>query len=102
MLKNIQNIQTKLNDFLNKNLKILLCPLECIILHYMMEIVTQKQYSSISIQDVYNIVDVYSCSFCENNSDEHKNCLCCKHFNKKKSVIITSKINNMQLYLLKN
>jgi hypothetical protein len=100
ILENIQNIQVKLKDFLNKNIKILLCPLECIILHYMMEIVTQKQYSSISIQDVYNIVDVYSCSFRENNSDEHKNCLCSKHFNNKKSVINTSKIDNMHLYLL--
>jgi len=100
IFENIQNIQIKLKDFLNKNIQILLCPLECIILYYMMEIVNQKQYSNISIQDVYNIIDIYSCSFCQNNSHEHSNCLCCKHFNNKKHVIITSKINNMQLYLL--
>jgi hypothetical protein len=102
IFENIKNIQTKLKDLLIKNIKICLCPLECIILYYMIQIVNQKQFSDITIQDLYNIIDIYSCSFCEEFFSQHTHCLCCNHFYKKKTFIHTSKIDNMQLYLFKH
>jgi len=102
IFENIKNIQIKLKNFLIKDVKILLCPLECIILYYMIEIVNQKQFSDITIQDLYNIIDIYSCSFCEENSSQHTYCLCCNHFYSKKTFIPTKKISNMQLYLFKH
>lgn len=102
IFENIKNIQIKLKDFLIRDVKILLCPLECIILHYMIEIVNQKQFSDITIQDIYNIIDIYSCSFCEENFSQHTHCLCCNHFDLKKTFIPTKKIANMQLYLFKH
>lgn len=99
IFENIKNIQIKLKDFLIKDIKILLCPLECIILYYMIEIVNQRQFSDITIQDIYNIIDIYSCSFCEENRCQHTHCLCSNHFNIKKKFIHTSKTQNMQLYL---
>jgi hypothetical protein len=102
ILSNIQNIQLKLKNFLKEILKISLCPLECIILYYIMEITEQKKYSNISIQDLYNIIDTYSCSFCQDNLEQHTNCLCSRHFNLNKRFIPTLKIENIQQYLFKH
>jgi len=98
--ENIKNIQIKLKAFLCNNNKILLCPLECIILHYMFQIVNQKEYSNITIQDLYNIIDIYRDSFNEKMIDSHNQCLCNKYFHLKKTHIKTQKINSMNFYLL--
>ena len=100
--ENITNIQNKLKIFLNNDKQMQLCPLECIILHYIIEIVENKQYSNISIQDLYNIIDIYNNSYSSEYKNCHTNCLCNKHFNTIKNVIPTKKINNMKLYLLKH
>ena len=72
--KNIINLQQKINDIINgKNIK--LCPYESIILHYMIQITDQGIYSQISINDLYNITDIYLNSY-TNNLDGHKKCLC--------------------------
>jgi hypothetical protein len=74
----IIHIQDKLRIFLKDNNELVLCPLECIILYFMIEIVENKKYSSITIGDIYDIIDVYHKGF-ENIFLGHDNCLCKKH-----------------------
>lgn len=76
-----------------------MCPLECIILYYMISIKTEGIYSEISINELYNIIDIYNKTFTV-DLPGHTNCNCRKHF-KKTSVICDSKrIEDMQRYLL--
>ena len=66
------------------------CPLECVILHYMIETVTSGRYTMFHISELYNIVDIYSKSFDKTKATDHVNCLCNKCFTSD----ITLKINN--------
>ena len=66
------------------------CPLECVILHYMIECNTRGRYTKFHISELYNIVDIYSKSFDQNKATEHVNCLCNKCFTSN----ISLKINN--------
>jgi hypothetical protein len=55
------------------------CPLECVVLYYMMECVEQGTYQAITINDVYNIVDTYRHAF-DSTSRGHDHCDCKSHF----------------------
>lgn len=79
----------------------LLCPLECIMLNYMIQIIHQKDKSDININDIYNIIDIYNDSF-NNDTEHHENCLCKKYFNKKCIEKKNKKIDNMKQYLIKH
>ena len=97
----IKSLQTKIEHLLN-NRQIFLCPLECILLNYMIEIVDQKKYSNINIIDIYDIIDIYSSSF-DVNDIGHDKCLCKEKFNiTKEKINKNKKIDNMKLYILKH
>lgn len=74
---NMRHIQNKLKNL--NNIPIL-CPFECIIMYYMLEIKQNGRYTTININDIYNIVDVYNNSF-DSSLIGHDNCLCKKCFN---------------------
>lgn len=94
------NLKVKLKKLVNTNEQLILCPLECIILDYMIEICTNKQYSKFNIVDIYDIIDVYNSAFNDFIMDQHKNCLCQKYFNKCNFQVTNKKIDSMKLYLL--
>jgi competence CoiA-like predicted nuclease len=96
-------LKSKITNLLKNKTQIILCPIECIILNYMILIVHEKAKSNINIVDIYDIIDLYSNSFINDNTDVHENCLCKKHFNKSKvQEVKNKKIDNMKLYLLKH
>ena len=66
------------------------CPLECVIMHYMIETITSGRYTMFHISELYNIVDIYSKSFDKTKATDHINCLCNKCFTSD----ITLKPNN--------
>lgn len=55
------------------------CPLECVVLYYMMECVEEGTYQAITINDVYNIIDTYRHAF-DTSSSGHSDCKCNEHF----------------------
>lgn len=93
-------VKDKIKDFLKSHNTFILCPLECIMLNYMIQIIHQKEKSDININDIYNIIDIYNDSF--NNDNGHENCLCKKYFNKKCIERKNKKIDDMKLYLIKH
>ena len=96
-------LKSKITNLLKNKTQIILCPIECIILNYMIKIVHEKAKSNINIVDIYDIIDLYSNSFINDNTDGHENCLCKKHFNKSNvQEVKNKKIDNMKLYLLKH
>jgi hypothetical protein len=97
------HLKAKVKNLLKNNEQIILCPIECIILNYMIQIVHQKEKSNINIVDIYDIFDLYSNSFNNDNIIGHESCLCKKHFNKSNvQEVKNKKIDNMKLYLLKH
>ena len=93
----ITNVQKKISELLKTDSKVLLCPLECITLHYIMEIIEMKSRSSINIIDIYDIIDSYSNSFTI-DCKGHDLCLCKKHFCKTYQTK-TNKTDKLKLYL---
>jgi len=93
----IISIKIKLQKIINKNNIINLCPYECIILHYMIEITQNRTFSSITITDLYNITDIYNKTF-NNTILGHENCICKKKF--KLNDIIDEKYDKINKYLL--
>jgi len=94
------HLKVKIKIFVNKNEQLILCPLECILLDYMIEIYTSRQYSKFNIVDIYDIIDLYNSAFNDVIMDQHKNCLCQKYFNKCNFQVTNKKIDSMKLYLL--
>ena len=76
----IKNIQIKIKDIVVLNKVVALCPYECVVLYYMIQIYNQRAYSDISITDLYNITDIYDKSF-HSSYQGHEDCLCSKCFN---------------------
>ena len=96
------NLKDKIKKLVEQNEQLILCPLECIILNYMIQIVHQKKKSNINIINLYDIIDLYNNTF-NNNIDGHDECLCKTYFNKSKIPDIKNKkIDNMKLYLFKH
>lgn len=62
-----------------------LCPLESVILYYMIECIENGRFQSITINDVYNIIHTYSCVFSD-TLPGHDNCNCKSNFKTIKSV----------------
>jgi hypothetical protein len=61
------------------------CPIECVVLYYMIECTQNGKWQSITIDNIYNIVDTYSKVF--TNSRGHENCECNKLFSGKKLIL---------------
>lgn len=96
----IKDVKNKIMKILDNNLK-MICPFESIILQYMIQIVKNGIYTEISINELYNLIDIYSKSF-KNDMKGHNECLCKKYFseNKLSYNIITKKCEEMQNYLI--
>jgi hypothetical protein len=72
----IERIQKKIIKSLDKNLLPLLCPLEIIILYYIILIRDEGKFSELTIMDVYSILYCYDECYVVN--DNHDNmCKCC-------------------------
>ena len=56
-----------------------LCPLEQIILYYMINIIQKGSYTNITMIELYNIIDTYKKAY-KISMIGHDNCLCKKHF----------------------
>lgn len=92
-------VKIKLQGILSNKITAL-CPLESIILYYMIDITHQGTFTDITMNELYNIIDIYSKSF-NNSYDGHNNCLCKSHF--KTQCIETNKnIEKMSKYLTKH
>ena len=87
MLRIISELESlgkkKLNHF---------CPLECVVLYYMKECIEEGIYQKITINDLYNIVDIYSKVFNYETATGHENCRCKEHFTNINSKLSTSEI----------
>ena len=75
-----------------------ICPFQSILLYYMIQTTDKGIYSNITINELYNIIDIYSKSF-NKEMNGHEKCLCKKYFcsdvNKK-----DKKIESMNSYLV--
>lgn len=94
ILKFMNNIQKKIMDVIDPLGNISLCPLETIIFYYMIEIKRNGIYSDITIDGLYNIIDIYANSFTDNQ--DHKYCEC------KDSFINGSEIKNCNIDKMKS
>lgn len=95
----MNSVKLKLQGIIsNKNTA--LCPLESIILYYMIDITHNGRYTDITTNELYNIIDIYSKSF-DNSFDGHTNCLCKNHFNTK-CIETNINIEKMSKYLTKH
>lgn len=99
ILSLMKDIQKKLKNSLYNRITTL-CPLESIVLYYMIQITDQGIYTDITINELYNIIDVYSKSF-NSSYRGHKNCLCKTHFNTDK-IETNNNIEKMSKYLTKH
>ena len=55
------------------------CPLESVVLFYMIESTQKGKYQAITISDLYNIIDIYSKVY-DSSAKGHNTCGCNKHF----------------------
>ena len=78
----IKHIQHKIRSFINKNIFPTLCPLESVILLFLIKLFSSGTYSDTSIMDVYSIIECYeSCSiFINDEHTEYNKCICSKCF----------------------
>jgi hypothetical protein len=97
----IINVQQKIK---NKNIN-LMCTYECIILHYLLSIVDNGNKSDITIDEIYNITNVY-CSktliYCEHNDCKCRELFKIINLNEINNVDNTNKITNINKYQYKN
>lgn len=76
------NIQNKIFKYLSKNKLPPLCPLECIILLFMIKVLRNGSYADTSIMDIYSIMYCYDiCSDeIDNEHTKKSKCICHKSF----------------------
>ena len=79
----INKIQSKIIEQMKIHKMPTLCPLECVVLLFMIKIMDDGSYSDISIMDIYSIIYCYdSCGDeIDNNHTERNDCICQKKFN---------------------
>ena len=94
----MENIRIKMKSILNGDDIHNFCPMECIIIHYMLESINNGIYTSFSITELYNVVDIYSKSFIMQPS--HNHCICNDCFTiKTGSDYSNSKIDSLKTYI---
>ena len=76
--KTMIRIINELSDIDNKEINYF-CPLESVILYYMIESVHNGIYQHISINDIYNIIDIYKNAY-DSSVLGHEYCNCNKYF----------------------
>ena len=72
------------------------CPLECVILFYMMECKQRGPKTTFHISKLYDIIDIYNKSFTIEHSD-HKKCLCNALFCSE--ITLTNGVNILDKYI---
>ena len=79
----IKNIQCKIIEYFKIHKFPPLCPLECIVLQFMIKLFDDGSYSDIPIMDIYSIINCYdlSCDVIEKEHTEQNKCICHKCFN---------------------
>ena len=95
----VKQLQIKIRILLKTKENIILCPLECIILNYIIQLIHQKEKCNINIIDIYDIIDLYNNSF--NDMSGHEKCLCKKHF-QSQIMAKSKKIDDMRCYLYRH
>ena len=91
----METLQYKIKCLLSgKNIQ-LLCPLESVILYFMIEICHSGIYSDTSIHELYDIIDTYANSFSDRLRG-HDHCMCKKYFKKKSVTDDTHLANHYQ------
>lgn len=80
----MMHIKRNLKKIINRPTE--LCPLECIVLYYMLQISRNGVYTKISLMDLYDIINAYSKSFNviinQNSLLGHNHCMCKEEFSK--------------------
>ena len=92
--ESIESIQSKINGILNNKIH-MICPFESIILYYIIQIIRDGAYSDFTINELYNIVDIYTNSY-NDTYKGHTNCLCKKLF----KTNISTNNDTMKNYLI--
>jgi hypothetical protein len=85
IINSIINHIIKKIHLLNKKEIDYFCPIECVVLFYMIECTQSGKWQSITIDNIYNIIDTYSKVF--TNSKGHENCECNKLFSSEKVIL---------------
>ena len=89
-------IKKKLKEFIHKCQQniyyqtkecFILCPYECIILYYMIEVYNNRQYSQITMMNVYELTEQFYTT--KLYKHKHQNCRCSEYFTKWTSVETT-------------
>ena len=93
----MNSVKNKIKGIFDNKIN-MLCPLESVILYFMTQICRNGIYADITINELYNVIDIYSKSF-NDDIKGHDDCLCKKHF-KQQTIEINSKIKKMNKYLL--
>ena len=92
-------VKEKINKIFNDEVDCL-CPIESIVLYFMIQICRNGIYADFTINELYNVIDIYSKSF----NDEikgHDECLCKKYFShNNKNNEDNKDIKKMNTYLL--
>jgi hypothetical protein len=77
ILKFTKNILIKMKSVVDGNPVHDFCPIECVVLHYMLEACVSGIYTQFHISELYNTIDIYSKSFIQCSSRHaHKHCMC--------------------------
>jgi hypothetical protein len=79
-------------ESLGKNKLNYFCPMECLVLYYMKECIENGIYQKITINDLYNIIDIYSKVFNYKTATGHEKCNCKENFTNINSNLSTSEI----------
>ena len=99
----IDKIKSEHRSSLKNDIPILLCTFECIIFYHLIEIFDKGMYTNININEIYNIINIYSKSFnklSKEVKDQHNNCLCKKCFNNMINLNeINTKIDSLEKYI---
>ncbi len=93
--ENIHNIKKKLRK-MTSGIKYF-CPLESVILYYMIECFENGKYQKITIDDIYNIIDTYDKAFTLSASG-HEHCICKTHFCDKNYDMQIAQNNSIKKY----
>jgi hypothetical protein len=75
LIKFSNKIISKITSIIRGENVNILCPMESIILYYMIETSKNGEYTDIYISELYNIIDIYNKSF-KSETLLHSNCLC--------------------------
>jgi len=95
--KTMDRVRNEITN-LNKGKILYFCPLESVICYYMLECVTSGKFQKITINDVYNIVHLYTKTF-DPSSKGHDACKCKEHFTVK-HIMLNEYETKCQKYLL--